>query len=124
MELIRSALTSYLNTRHPELVGALAIALLAVDGKRALGEDEVVAATKDAEEMLSRIAYDIQDAVSPHVADDDLYADLTFTREGKSIRLMFAYDSEDKTWDMYPSTGDTPSRQRAQDAYRKFHQAH
>lgn len=116
---VRTALTAYLEYRHADFVRVLAIALLATH----VGPftKEVMGAARDeAEHILGHGPDRIQHAATPHVNDDYPYAELKFVKEGRELRLTFLYDTDDGTWDMYPSTGTTPSRQRARQAYEKF----
>lgn len=120
---IRSALSDFLEHRHDDFVRALAVALLARGGQPRIGETDVRRAEAEAEGMLGRFGVVIQDLARPRIEDDDLYAELEFSCEGGPARLLFGFDVDEGTWDLYPNSGDTPSRKRAQDAVRKFRKA-
>ncbi len=123
VERVRNALSVYTHTRHDDFVRALAIGLLASSTKRRIGFRDVRTAYRHAVVMLSRLNYDIPGCLVLHVTDDYPYAEISFKRGLDSVRLQFLEDEDDGTWDMYPSVGTTPSRQRAQRAYEKFHLA-
>jgi hypothetical protein len=122
-EQIRTALRTHLVAEPAHWVKATAICLLAENPKEELEEEDLAAAETEAERFLTRMRYEFSEHQGTKVYADELYADIELSREGKTVRLMFAYDDDEKTWDVYPSSGSTPGRQKAHSAYRRFRAA-